>query len=97
MDPQNITNPSRQYPTLTLFNSEETATIKCKNFNIEKQKIMNELNINKIWLCKQQVVLRRKKLNMPVSVVSETTTTGKFFKLLVSKSKVIFLFSQSLV
>jgi hypothetical protein len=58
---------------------------------------MRELNISKITLKKHHVVLRRKKLNMPVLMASETRTQGKFFKFLVTSSNVIFPFSKSLV
>ena len=58
---------------------------------------MRELNISKITLQEHHVVLRRKKLNMPVLMATEARTQGKFFKFLVTSSNAIFLFSKSLV
>jgi hypothetical protein len=91
--PRYITNPPRYHPLLTLHNTDETTTIKCEKFNAEKKKIMNDLDIRRITLAKHHVVLLRKKLSMPVLIVTEATTSGMFYKLLLTKSKLIFLFS----
>jgi hypothetical protein len=97
IDPHNITDPSQRYPDITLGDSHKGTIIKCEKFHAEKKKIMRELNINQVSLSKHHVVLRRKKLNMPVLMASEARTQGKFFKFLVTSSNVIFLFSKSLV
>jgi hypothetical protein len=97
MNPHYITNPSQTYPSITLGDYHTSTKIKCKKFHSEQKKILRELNISQISLKKHHVVLRRKNLNMPVLMASETRTQGKFFKVLVTSSNVIFLFSKSLV
>jgi hypothetical protein len=93
VEPRYITNPPERHPQLTLHNRDATRTIKCEKFNAEKQKIMNELDIKHVGLFKHHVVLLRKKLSVPVLMVTEATTSGMFSQLLVTESKVIFLFS----
>ncbi len=99
MDPHNITNPSQRYHQRNFSDSDETNRtneIKYKNFHTEKRKILRDMNISPICLRKYHVVLRRKKLSMRVLVVSETATTGKFFKFLVTSSNIIFLLESHL-
>ena len=96
---QSITRPFPDYPKVRLGRTYNSRKIKCENFNIEKKKIMLDMNTRGIRLRQHHIVLRQKKSSKPILIGSDKriTTTGKFFKLLITPPNVIFLFSESLV